>query len=150
MFHCHSSILAESVKPSSLPRERVIHKNSSHFVEPDKLSLFAQQLGIATVQLRRYMPAKQYVNDLVRYRERIGFSQQHVAALLGLRGTALLSKLEQGRRLPTFVTALRLAAIYRVPADFLYPKLYDALREVVRARELQMAGGQQPLPMPYS
>jgi transcriptional regulator with XRE-family HTH domain len=97
------------------------------------------------------MPIKQkYVNDLIRYRERIGYTPQHVASLLGLRDAALLSKLEQGRRLPTFVTALRLAAIYRVPADFLYQKLYESLRDVIRRRENDMAKRhQQPLPLPY-
>ncbi len=78
-------------------------------------------------------------NDLLVYRERMGLTQQHVAKLLGLRNTTLLSKLEQGHRLPTLHVALKLAVVYRVPVDFLYSRLYGALRDVIRRREASQA-----------
>jgi len=77
-------------------------------------------------------------NDLILYRERMGFTQRHVAILLGLKGTALLSRLEAGDRLPHLTTALKLAAIYRVPVDFLYSGLYHKLRTATRLREEQL------------
>ena len=83
---------------------------------------------------------RKYKNDLVLYRERIGFTQMHVARLLSMRDTTLLSKLEQGHKLPNLFVALRLAALYRVPVDFLYPALYKSIREVLRQRESDMSG----------
>lgn len=87
-------------------------------------------------------------NNLVLYRERVGFSQQHVMLLLGSRDMGMLSRIEQGRRLPTLKTALKLAIIYRVPVDFLYAALYEQFREVIRRREAAMsAPRQQALPL---
>jgi transcriptional regulator with XRE-family HTH domain len=92
------------------------------------------------------------INDLILYRERLGFTQQHVAMLLGKSSPTVVSKIEQGHRLPSFVTALKLAIIYRVPVDFLYSGLYSEHRKLIRAREakLSTAGKQkQPyLPLP--
>jgi DNA-binding XRE family transcriptional regulator len=83
-------------------------------------------------------------NDLVRYRERMGFTPNQVAAILGHRKTALVSKLEQGRQTPTLLTALKLAILYRIPVDFLYQKLYRKLREEIRLKEITLfASGQQ-------
>jgi transcriptional regulator with XRE-family HTH domain len=92
-------------------------------------------------------PAKQS-NDLVNYRERIGFTQNQVAALLGYRSTGLLSTLERGHRFPNLKTALKLAAIYRVPVDFLYSKLYVALRNDIRTKELALVPSGQHSPSP--
>jgi len=60
----------------------------------------------------------------------------------------MLSRIEQGRRLPTLKTALKLAIIYRVPVDFLYAALYQEYREVIRRREAVMSfPRQQVLPL---
>lgn len=85
-------------------------------------------------------------NQLVLYRRRMGFSQKHVAQLLGHKDASLLSHYERGRRLPTLLTALRLEIVYRVPVAFLYRDLYEELREEIRAQEEEMRQkGQQAL-----
>ena len=74
-------------------------------------------------------------NSLILYRERIGYTQLQVAALLGATSTASLSRFERGHQLPSLPTALKLAIIYRVPVDYLYSELYGLLRERIRAKE---------------
>lgn len=83
---------------------------------------------------RRIIP-----NDLLRYRERLGFTQQHVAAALGLRDATVISKLERQQRLPRFDTALKLSVMYRVPVEFLFSRLYEQIRQETRDREDQMS-----------
>jgi transcriptional regulator with XRE-family HTH domain len=78
-------------------------------------------------------------NRLVIYRRRIGFSQKQVARLLGLSGTSMLSRYEHGRSLPPLPTAFCLGIILRVPVEFLFPGLYESLRNRIRADERQFA-----------
>jgi transcriptional regulator with XRE-family HTH domain len=82
-------------------------------------------------------------NHLILYRQRMAFTQTQVAQLLGHRDSKRISNLELGRRLPSLQTSLRLAIIYRVPVDFLYPEMYSAQREQIRAREQSLKLGQQ-------
>lgn len=65
----------------------------------------------------------------------MGLTQEHVAAALGLKRSKLLSRLEQEYRTPQFRTAIKLSAIYRVPIEFLFPKLYERVRLEIRRRE---------------
>jgi transcriptional regulator with XRE-family HTH domain len=62
-------------------------------------------------------------------------SRKQVAHLLGHRMTSGLARLELGHSVPSLRTALRLAAIYRVPVDFLYPRLYINERDQIRRLE---------------
>ena len=78
-------------------------------------------------------------NNLLLYRRRMGFSQKHVARLLGHPNNEMLSRYERGRSLPPLLTALRLEIIYRVPVAFLYGRAYDAMREKIRATEQRLA-----------
>ena len=91
-----------------------------------------------------------HINNLVLYRERMGFTQQHVATLLGKSDPTVLSKFEQGHRLPSFVTALKLAIIYRVPVDFLYSELYSELRKAIREREQRLVTQKEQPQLPIS
>ena len=68
----------------------------------------------------------------------MGFSQKHVACLLRLRGTSMLSRYERGRSFPPFQIALSLGIILRVPVEFLFPALYDELRNQIRSEEQRM------------
>ena len=77
---------------------------------------------------------KRKPNQLNIYRRRMSFSSRQVAALLGHQGTSTLSNYERGERLPGLVNALRLAIILRVPIEFLFSTLYEALRKEIRAR----------------
>ena len=77
----------------------------------------------------------QHKNNLLLYRRRMGFSQKHVARLLGHPNNEMLSRYERGRCLPPLMTALRLEIIYRVPVAFLYGRTYDGMREEVRTAD---------------
>jgi transcriptional regulator with XRE-family HTH domain len=77
-------------------------------------------------------------NRLVFYRRRMGFSQKHVARLLGLAGTSMLSRYEHDRSLPPLKVAFSLGIILRVPVEFLFPAMYDALRNRVRGDEEEL------------
>jgi transcriptional regulator with XRE-family HTH domain len=74
----------------------------------------------------------------------MGFTQKHVAQLLGLRGTSMLSRYEHGRSMPKLETLLSLGIVLRVPIEFLYPRLYDDLRNDIRAKEERLARPSQP------
>lgn len=89
----------------------------------------------------------QHPNHLVLYRRRMKFPQKHVSRLLGHKDTTMLSRYEHGRSLPPLPTALKLEIIYRVPVAFLFPALYEALRNPIRSQEEKAAakGRQQVL-----
>lgn len=74
-------------------------------------------------------------NRLDFYRRRMLFSTPHVARLLGHRETSTFREFERGERLPSLINAFRLGIIFRVPVEFLFPDLYDALRLEIRAAE---------------
>jgi transcriptional regulator with XRE-family HTH domain len=84
------------------------------------------------------MQHKKHSNSLVLYRLRMGFSKKYVSALLKHKNTSVISKLEQGRALPTLPTALKLAVIYRIPVDFLYEAMYSNTRNEIRSRESRL------------
>jgi transcriptional regulator with XRE-family HTH domain len=74
-------------------------------------------------------------NQIDMYRRRMGFSPRQTARLLGHKNVSVLSSYERGGRMPALVNAFRLSIILRVPVEFLFPSLYDALREQIRAEE---------------
>lgn len=85
-------------------------------------------------------------NRLTFYRHRMRFTQTHVARLLGLRSTTMLSRYENARCIPPLTMAFRLGIVLRVPIEFLFPGIYDGLRHDIRAQGEKMAPpGQQAL-----
>lgn len=70
----------------------------------------------------------------------MGFTQKHVAQLLGYRDATMLSQFEQGQALPPLAAALSLEFVYRVPVAFLFPRLYEELRARIRRQEDELAG----------
>lgn len=74
-------------------------------------------------------------NRLWKFRKRMGFTQHEVAAILGYHTSTDISHYEHGRKLPSLVTALKLEIVYRVPVAFLFPEVYHALKQQLRARE---------------
>jgi transcriptional regulator with XRE-family HTH domain len=83
---------------------------------------------------------KQKPNALVLYRKRMGFSQKHVARLLGQRDSSMLSHYEHSRVLPPLDTALALEIILRVPVAFLFPNLHNDLKREIRQDEEAQPG----------
>jgi transcriptional regulator with XRE-family HTH domain len=89
---------------------------------------------------------KQKQNSLVIYRRRMGFTQKHVARLLGHRDTSMISHYEHGRSFPPLPVALALEIILRVPVAFLFPGFYNELRNNIRKMESNISGtGQKAL-----
>jgi len=91
-----------------------------------------------------------YPNSLLQYRERLGFTQEQLAHLVGCRRAQTIRRIESGGTLPGVVTVLRLSAALRAPVEFLYQETFKTLREEVRTTEERMPKGQQgvlPLPL---
>jgi transcriptional regulator with XRE-family HTH domain len=76
----------------------------------------------------------------------MGFSQKHVARLLGQKDASMVSRYERERSLPPLAVALGLSAVYRVPVEFLFHGMYVDLRARIRELEDQLkTHGQQTL-----
>ncbi len=86
---------------------------------------------------------KKNKNALVLYRRRMGMSQRTVARLLGHKDATLLCMYERGRMLPTLSAGLALGVILRVPVEFLFPELYDKLKNQIRRQEEQHSSSDQ-------
>ena len=74
-------------------------------------------------------------NRLWKYRKRMDFTQRQVSQILGYVSPATISAYEHGRKLPSFLTALKLEIVYRVPVAFLFPEHYARLKTALRERE---------------
>ena len=84
-----------------------------------------------------------YPNSVLKYRERLGFTQEQLAHIAGCKSSRRIRRIESGGVMPGSVMVLRLAAALRVPVEILYMQTYDELREEVRATEERMPKGQQ-------
>lgn len=74
-------------------------------------------------------------NNLWVSRRRLRLSQKYVARLLGHASTTMLSKYERGRRPPPLVIAIKLAIVYQIAVEGLFPQLYRELKtEIVKAQ----------------
>ena len=90
-----------------------------------------------------------YPNSVQKYRERLGFTQEQLALIVGCKNGRRVRRLESGWVMPGSVMMLRLAAALRVSVDFLYEETLNSLREEVRATEERMPKGTQGvLPLP--
>lgn len=88
-------------------------------------------------------PKQKHSNQLTRYRERLGFTQEQLAHIVGCSRAQTIWRIESGITLPGIMTALRLSAALRIPVEFLYRDTFHNLREEVRANEEKMARGTQ-------
>ena len=61
----------------------------------------------------------------------MGYSQRHVAALLGHKSPARVSDYERGRRLPNLETVLKLQIILCATVDTLYQDTYLEMKQKV-------------------
>jgi transcriptional regulator with XRE-family HTH domain len=90
------------------------------------------------------MEGKQtYPNNLLLYRRRMGFSQKHVAKLLG-KTAAMLSRYERGKAVPSLLVTMGLGIVYRVPVESIYGSVYDSMREEIRGVEERLKVPTQP------
>ena len=74
-------------------------------------------------------------NLLRKYRKVRGLKQKDVAKILNLRSPSRVSRWEKGVCLPSFSNALRLAVVYRVMVDIIYPDLLANIRHEIMDRE---------------
>jgi len=94
-------------------------------------------------------PKQKHPNHLTRYRERLGFTQEQLARLVGCRRRQTIARIEAGASLPNVKTLLKLSAAVRAPVEFLYEETYLCLRTEVRLQEERMPKGTQGvLPLP--
>jgi transcriptional regulator with XRE-family HTH domain len=69
--------------------------------------------------------------------------QRDAARILGLSDSSLVSRWEQGARLPSTVNLFKLAAVYRTLVDALYIDLLRDVRAEVRRRERRILKREQ-------
>lgn len=74
-------------------------------------------------------------NCLRKYRKARGLKQYEAARILGLTDSSILSRWEQGIRLPNTVNLFKLAAVYGTLVNALYIDVLRDIRENVRRRE---------------
>jgi transcriptional regulator with XRE-family HTH domain len=88
----------------------------------------------------------QHPNKLASFRRKRCLSQRRMAELLGHKSHAPLWSYEQSLVMPNLEAALKLEIVLRTPVAFLFPNLYEKLRNEIRAKEEKLAGfGQQDL-----
>jgi transcriptional regulator with XRE-family HTH domain len=79
--------------------------------------------------------SKPIPNQLRRYRKIRGLTQGHVAKVLGLKSTSMISRWEHGRCLPSFHNIIRLSVIYRTMMDALFFDFKRTIGNEIMKRE---------------
>lgn len=139
----------ETQKTSEAQRQsQVNHRAPPRAVVVHNFSLLYRFSSLATLPSLAFTAMKktknQNQNTLLVYRRRMGFSQRHVAWLLGFGDSSMVSRYERGHSLPSLPLALQLGIVLRVPVEFLFPHLYDGLRLRIRAQEEKLNRPGQP------
>ena len=88
---------------------------------------------------------RKFQNRLWLGRSRRDLKQKHIAYLLGQKNLDQVSRYENGSRLPTLQTALKLEIILGVPVRTLFPELYAELRSEIRERASASRGLREKL-----
>jgi transcriptional regulator with XRE-family HTH domain len=78
-------------------------------------------------------------------RSRRNLKQKQIAYLLGHNSLDQVSRYENGSRLPTLQTALKLEIILGVPVRAMFPELYASLRSEIRERGTASRGLKEKL-----
>ena len=77
---------------------------------------------------------QKYENRLWLARKRRVLQQKQVARLLDHKTIDQISRYENGNRIPTLETALKLEIIYGIPLRLLFTGLYNELRDAIQKR----------------
>jgi len=94
-------------------------------------------LGAACFLILKWMKKVDYKkipNALRKFRKTNGYTQKQVASFLGVGNSAMISRWENGSRLPNPVNMFRLAVLYRTMVDALYIDLVRVLRKEMQAQ----------------
>ena len=84
------------------------------------------------------MHNKIYPNVMRKYRKGRGLNQKQVAMIIGISSGSIISRWENNRCLPRTINILKLARLYRVMADTLFPYLTTALVQEIWEREEEL------------
>jgi transcriptional regulator with XRE-family HTH domain len=74
-------------------------------------------------------------NRLQLHRKLLRYKQSHVAQLLGLKNTVMLSAWERGKAMPTAINLVKLSIVYRTYPHELYSELFLELKEAMKGKE---------------
>lgn len=112
-----------------------IHCQNAEYLTNFALFFDLKASGILNWLGGRMPKNKNEFNNLWITRRGQRLSQKYVARLLGHASTTMLSKYERGRRPPPLVIAIKLAIVYRVTVEGLFPQLYRELKtDIVKAQ----------------
>jgi transcriptional regulator with XRE-family HTH domain len=92
------------------------------------------------------MPSRKLQNYLRAHRKRSGLSQNDVASLVGTQTGASISRHERFRRQPTLPTALAYELVFGIPAQELFPGVFEGVKKATLARANALAGELRALP----
>ena len=81
------------------------------------------------------MQQRRYHNQLRRFRRERGLTQREVAEILGLHGSAMISRWEKGNVMPETLNALKMAALYRSSVDVIYSDLRLSIWDKLSQKE---------------
>ncbi len=79
---------------------------------------------------------RSFINRLRKHRRLMGYTQDDVAYLLGLKSTSLISRWEKGESKPLVDNVIRLSYIYH---EELYREYYKEVRYEIKPREKHLA-----------
>ncbi len=99
---------------------QVIEQSKAGYLETAKSPLCWE---IATYHIITYMKTTPIQNTLLEHRKKTGLTQLDVAQELGLKSTDRISRWEQGLTYPHVGNLARMARLYGVSMDELYPSL---------------------------
>lgn len=80
------------------------------------------------------MKRKTPLTTVRTHRRRWAFTQKEVADLLGFEDRTCVSRIEQGKRVPSLETALALEALFGVAPKTLFPHTYAEAEEALMRR----------------
>jgi DNA-binding XRE family transcriptional regulator len=73
-------------------------------------------------------------NKLRMHRRALGFSQELVAKIIGVRHKTVISSWERGTNLPSLINTFKLAGVYHVQVENLFFDMMDKIRKDVTAK----------------
>jgi len=80
------------------------------------------------------MNRKSPLNYVRTHRRRWALTQEEVAALLGFDSRTVISRIEQGERLPSLESALALEVLFGTAPRVMFPQFYAEVEETVMQR----------------
>lgn len=80
------------------------------------------------------MKKKPTLNYVRTYRRRWAFTQGEIAALLGFDSRTVISRIEQGKRLPSLESALALEVLFGTAPKSMFPQFFAEVEEALMQR----------------